>query len=175
MNNKSWLTAIRRRKLSLPMAELAERGLLVGKVLDFGCGRGDDARHLNEEKSWWDTVCSVNPAYQYKRPARVTVDGLTGRVDAYDVHHAKDGIKRVQYDTITCHYVLNVVDEHERHSILNQIRMLLKPGAIAYIAVRRDIKADYVTGKGTQQYFVTLPAEVLVERRGSFIMYQVRG
>lgn len=48
--NKSHLTAIRRNKLSFPMAELQKRGLLKGRILDYGCGRGDDAEALNLDK-----------------------------------------------------------------------------------------------------------------------------
>jgi len=48
--NKSHLTAIKRNKLSLPMAYLQKQGLLKGRILDFGCGRGDDANHLDLDK-----------------------------------------------------------------------------------------------------------------------------
>lgn len=47
--NKSHLTAIKRNKLSLPMAHLQDHGLLKGRILDFGCGRGDDAKALKIE------------------------------------------------------------------------------------------------------------------------------
>ena len=40
--NKSHLTAITRKGPSLPMRRLDGDGLLVGRVLDYGCGRGDD-------------------------------------------------------------------------------------------------------------------------------------
>ena len=155
------------------MDVLAERGLLKGNVLDFGCGRGDDARILNWEREFWRGVLAVNPVYQHSPPSRPMVDGLTGDVDAYDLHYAPDGITRRKYQTITCHYVLNVVDEHERMAILNQIRLLLKKGGTAYVTVRRDLTADYTTPKGTQQYLVFLPAHVEVESRGKFIIYRL--
>lgn len=39
-----------RRKPSLPMLELQKRGLLVGRMLDYGAGRGFDADHFGMEK-----------------------------------------------------------------------------------------------------------------------------
>ena len=54
-------TALTRDKLSLPLFLMAERGYLNGKytVLDYGCGKGDDVRELQEhdiECVGWDPV-----------------------------------------------------------------------------------------------------------------------
>lgn len=43
-------TAIKRKALSVPMRYLKEQELLKGRVLDYGCGRGDDADRLKIEK-----------------------------------------------------------------------------------------------------------------------------
>jgi hypothetical protein len=48
--NKSHLTAINRTKLSTPMRKLQENGLLIGNVLDYGSGRGNDAKLLGIEQ-----------------------------------------------------------------------------------------------------------------------------
>jgi ATP adenylyltransferase len=45
----AWRTAITRKKPSKPVAALEEKGLIVGRVLDYGCGRGHDASHLGAE------------------------------------------------------------------------------------------------------------------------------
>ena len=50
MSNKSHLTAIKRKSLSLPCRYLTENGKLVGHVLDYGCGRGFDANALGAAK-----------------------------------------------------------------------------------------------------------------------------
>lgn len=42
-------TAIKRTKPSAPMKWLHKEGLLVGRSLDFGCGRGMDASSFNLE------------------------------------------------------------------------------------------------------------------------------
>jgi len=43
---QSHMTATGRKGLSAPMRRLREAGLLEGRVLDFGCGRGQDADAL---------------------------------------------------------------------------------------------------------------------------------
>ena len=48
--NKSHLTAISRRELSAPSRYLKEHELLVGKLLDYGCGKGKDADILGATK-----------------------------------------------------------------------------------------------------------------------------
>jgi 2-polyprenyl-3-methyl-5-hydroxy-6-metoxy-1,4-benzoquinol methylase len=51
MENKSHLTAITRGgKLSVPMRWLHTAGLLKGRVLDYGCGKGIDADVLGLTK-----------------------------------------------------------------------------------------------------------------------------
>ena len=47
--NKPHLTAIKRKALSLPFRYLQEHSLLVGRVLDFGCGHGFDCDALGIE------------------------------------------------------------------------------------------------------------------------------
>ena len=39
-------TALARKKPSVPMRHLSEAGVLVGDMLDYGCGRGFDAAHF---------------------------------------------------------------------------------------------------------------------------------
>jgi ATP adenylyltransferase len=53
---KEHLTAIARKKLSTPVKFLNSMGLLTGRTLDFGCGRGFDSAFLGHE--------SYDPYYQ---------------------------------------------------------------------------------------------------------------
>jgi hypothetical protein len=46
MKDRTYLTAISRKKPSLPVRYLQKAGLLKGKMLDFGCGRGFDCDFL---------------------------------------------------------------------------------------------------------------------------------
>jgi hypothetical protein len=50
MEDKSWKTAISRKKLSGPMRYLKETGRLFANVLDYGCGKGFDADALGLDK-----------------------------------------------------------------------------------------------------------------------------
>jgi hypothetical protein len=48
--NRPHRTAISRRTLSLPMRELLDHGHLKGRLLDYGCGRGNDADTIGADK-----------------------------------------------------------------------------------------------------------------------------
>ena len=120
--------------MSFPMSWLKRKGKLKGKILDYGCGFGSDADLLN------NTGADVD------------------KFDTYYFNTAPSG----QYDTITCIYVLNVVEPVIQTDILLEISRLLKPGGKAYFAVRRDIKKEgfrmhYVHKKPTFQTNVKLP------------------
>lgn len=49
MPDLSHLTAIGRRSLSAPAKYLLGQGLIVGSILDYGCGRGGDAKRLKAD------------------------------------------------------------------------------------------------------------------------------
>ncbi len=46
MFNAPWKTAIKRSSLGAGMKHLVLNGMIKGRALDYGCGRGDDAVHL---------------------------------------------------------------------------------------------------------------------------------
>jgi len=128
--DKSYKTAIARKTLSVPTRMLRDKGLLKGRVLDYGCGRSFDTDHLN--------------------------------IDGYDPHYSPRWPVG-KYDTIICNYVLNVVEGSTQDDIIYNIRNLLTLGGTAYITVRRDIKTEGVTSRGTYQTNVTLSFEILRE------------
>ena len=133
-NNFSHLTAIDRTKLSSPVQYLRDRDLLQGRILDFGCGLGNDVKVLRQQ-------------------------GLD--ITGYDPHYVPsypDG----KFDAIVCCYVLNVLMPEIQADVLMNIAHLLKPGGKAYYAVRRDLKKEgfrehYVHKKQTYQCTVKLP------------------
>jgi hypothetical protein len=61
-------TAITRTKPSVPMRLLAEKELLVGTKLDYGCGKGFDADHFEMDK--FDTF--FNPTHPTKKYDTIT-------------------------------------------------------------------------------------------------------
>ena len=113
----------------------------MGRGLDYGCGKGTDARLLGLDK--------FDPYFSPEMPVG-------------------------NYSTILCNYVLNVVTPEEETAVLEGIRSKLEPEGVAYIVVRRDVKVEGLTSKGTYQRNVTLELPVLCERKGAFCIYMLR-
>jgi diadenosine tetraphosphate (Ap4A) HIT family hydrolase len=114
LNPYSHLTAKEREYLSFPARLLFEKGLLVGSLLDFGCGFGKDVEVLKSRG----------------------VD-----ISGYDKHYFPE--KPIEkFDTILCLYVLNVLLPEELSLVLMEVSALLKPGGKAYFAVRRDLRSE---------------------------------
>jgi diadenosine tetraphosphate (Ap4A) HIT family hydrolase len=137
-NQFSHLTAIERIHLSFPAQFLVNKNLIQGKVLDFGCGLGNDVRLL--QKKGFD---------------------ITG----YDPYHLPQ-YPNDKFDTILCSYVLNVLFPEEQSNVLMEVSHLLKPGGKVFYAVRRDLKKEgfrehYVHKKPTYQCIVRLPFKSL--------------
>ena len=147
--NQPHLTAIHRTEKSLPTRTLLKKGLLKGRILDFGCGHGVDTDELREEG--YDIVGYDN-YYRAKLP--------TGK-----------------FDTIICHYVLNVLERAEQTEVLMQISELLKPSGNAYFSVRRDLKDNigfrfhHIHKAWTYQTNVVLPYTTIYKNT-SFEIYQ---
>ncbi|BAY30720.1 HIT family protein [Nostoc carneum NIES-2107] len=130
----SHITAIERTSLSFPAQYLLNQNLLQGKILDFGCGFGNDVKILR------DKGCDI-----------------TGYDPYYFPQYPQE-----KFDTIICFYVLNVLFPEEQANVLMEVAHLLKPGGKAYYAVRRDIRKEgfrehYIHKKPTYQCIVKLP------------------
>jgi SAM-dependent methyltransferase len=125
--SKAHLTAISRKSVSAPMKYLDKMGMLKGKMLDYGCGKGFDADFFGMAK--------------------------------YDPFFAPcDDFCEGEFDTITCNYVLNVIeDAADRDAAITQMLHWLKPNGNLYIAVRADKKALMgYTSRGTWQGYIEL-------------------
>ncbi len=113
-NIYSYFTAKEREFLSFPAKLLVNKKLLVGEVLDFGCGFGKDVEILSSRDI---------------------------KIIGYDPHYFPDYPSK-KFDTIICFYVLNVLMQEEQASVLMEISQLLKPTGKAYFAVRRDLQYE---------------------------------
>lgn len=111
-NPNSHLTVKDRKWLSFPTKFLLDHGLVRNRVLDFGCGTGTDVAFLR---------------------------GQGFDVTGYDPYYASD-YPTGRFDTILCHYVLNVLLPEEQVQVLMAVSELLQPSGKAYFTVRRDIK-----------------------------------
>lgn len=110
----SHLTTKKGYDLSFPAKILFNQSLLIGDVLDFGCGFGNDVKLLEQK-------------------------GV--KIEGYDSHYFPEYPKKA-YDTIICIYVLNSLQLEEQETVLMELSQLLKPSGKAYIAVKRDIKFE---------------------------------
>lgn len=113
-NTYSHCTAKERDSLSFPAKFLLNKKLLLGNILDFGCGFGKDVEVLKER------------GYN---------------ISGYDPHYAPEYPAK-KFDTILCFYVLNVLLPEEQADVLMNISSLLKPDGKAYFAVRRDLQYE---------------------------------
>jgi len=134
-------TAISRKGPSAPMKWLDKHGLLVGEMLDFGCGKGADA----------DAYC----------------------MDRYDPYY-QPVVPGMLYDTITCNYVLNVIEsEAERLTVIANLLALLTDDGVAYITVRNDKdKLNGTTRTGTWQGHIVLDLPV-VHKCSGYVIYRL--
>ncbi len=113
-NKYSHLTAKERETLSFPARFLINHNLLLGEVLDFGCGFGKDVELLNAK--------GIN-------------------ISGYDKHYFPEYPEK-KYDTIICLYVLNVLLPEEQATVLLELSQLVKPTGHVYFAVRRDLRYE---------------------------------
>ncbi len=144
LNLNAHLTAKQRDTPSLPVRYLHERGLIQGRVLDYGCGYGRDVQFL--QAKGYDAA-GFDPYYFPDLPNR-------------------------KFDTILCFYVLNVLFEAKQTAVLMDIARLLKPGGTAYFAVRRDIRQDgfrqhYQHRQPVYQCAVSLPFQSIFQNENT--------
>ena len=138
-NPYAHLTAKQRDRPSFPTRKLLGLGHIEGRVLDFGCGHGADVDFLREK-------------------------GF--EVHGYDPHHAPTRPQGT-FDTILCHYVLNVLLQREQTEVLMDVSEFLRPSGAAFYTVRRDLqrtgyRQHYEYGVPTYQTNVRLPFETVV-------------
>ena len=138
-NPYSHLTAKERDHASFPTRKLLGLGHVKGRVLDYGCGHGADVDFLREQ-------------------------GF--EVEGYDPHHAPERPEGT-FDTILCHYVLNVLMRREQTDVLMDVSEYLRPSGSAFFTVRRDLRRTgfrehYKHGVPTYQTNIQLPFETTV-------------
>ena len=95
--------------------------------------------------------------------------------DKYDPNFQWNEFPAKKYDSISCIYVLNVIESsNEREDVVGKVMSLLNPGGKAYFAVRRDKFEEGYTKRGTWQGWITLgiPFETIYEQKGRFCLYQ---
>lgn len=102
-------TALKRTEPSAPLRLLLSRNEITGRVLDYGCGHGQDVEHLS---SLGFAAVGYDP---HRRPAK----------------------PRGRFDTVLCTYVLNVVPATEGRCILESL-LYYNRGRV-FITTRLDV------------------------------------
>lgn len=92
----------------------------------------------------------------------------------YDLFWQPQLPTRFKFDTITCTYVLNVVNENEQKNILQTISSLLKKNGTAYITVRRDIPINGKQGRNCRQRYVILSKLMCIRNISSYAIYKLQ-
>ena len=147
--NNSKKTAIKRNKLSAPTRWLHENEKLSVIMLDYGCGRGDDAQLLSNLYGYYCTGYDPN----------------------WDEHNEPD-LLDYHYEVVVCNYVLNVLNPDERQKVLDSLAKLNADAV--YVTVRRDLKKEHTkTSIGTEQWLVYLDYPVVKQTSG-FCIYKLR-
>lgn len=113
-NIYSYLTATSRKTHSVPVRWLKQNGLLKGRILDYGCGRGFDTIQLSEDG--FECEC-YDPHYQPIMPT-----GL--------------------FNTIICIYVLNVLQKNDQKAVFEDVKTRLVFGGHAYFAVFKKVRHE---------------------------------
>jgi 2-polyprenyl-3-methyl-5-hydroxy-6-metoxy-1,4-benzoquinol methylase len=100
------------------------------------------------------------------------IDADALHADKYDPYWFPNKPSK-KYDVVYSIYVLNVLKPEHVQQVIEDIKSYLKPGGKAYLAVRRDIKKEGITSKGTQQWNVVLDLPVVVEKKNKFCIYKL--
>jgi 2-polyprenyl-3-methyl-5-hydroxy-6-metoxy-1,4-benzoquinol methylase len=96
-------------------------------VLDIGCGRGDNARHLKERGMMVDGI-SIS-----EKEIALAAPYLRAGV-LYDVEQGLPGdIKQNKYDVIICSHIIEHIRYPER--LLEDVRLIMKPESVFIVAL----------------------------------------
>ena len=92
--------------------------------------------------------------------------------EKYDPHYFPQ-VPEGEFDIITCNYVLNVIPLDGEEEVVDKIWNLLAPDGVAYITVRRDVKKEGLTSRGTFQRNVVLNFIIEFEKKNQFCIYKL--
>jgi cyclopropane fatty-acyl-phospholipid synthase-like methyltransferase len=112
------------------LVKLAEAGRITGRVIDVGCGTGENALYL--ARLGLDVV-GVDGAPEAIRQARVKANtrGISTKFDVADVLDLGD--YRESFDTATDSGVFHVFDDRDRSRYQRSVHGALRPGAHLFL------------------------------------------
>lgn len=116
-------------------ARLADSGLLTGRLLDSGCGTGENAL-LAAAHGAEAVGIDLSPRAIDRARAKAAERGLTARFEAGDVLHL--GRLGLTFDTIIDSGVYHVFDDEDRPLYVASLASVLKPGGRCYLMCFSD-------------------------------------
>jgi cyclopropane fatty-acyl-phospholipid synthase-like methyltransferase len=119
----------------LAFTRLAETGVLVGKVLDVGCGTGEHtllaAAHGAEA-----TGIDAAPTAIERARAKAAERGLQARFEVADVLNL--GVPGPEFDTIIDSGVFHIFSDEDRQRYTASLAAVLRPGGTCYLMCFSD-------------------------------------
>jgi SAM-dependent methyltransferase len=116
-------------------ARLADQGRLTGRLLDVGCGTGENAL-LAASRGADVTGIDLAPTAIARARAKASGRGLTAR---FDVADALDlGRLGLTADTVIDSGVFHVFDDHDRARYVTSLAAVLRPAGTCYLMCFSD-------------------------------------
>ena len=114
---------------------LADQGRLTGRLLDAGCGTGENAL-LSASRGADVTGIDVAPTAIARARAKAAARGLTAR---FEVADARDlGRLDLTADTVIDSGVFHVFGDDDRARYVASLAAVLKPGGVCYLMCFSD-------------------------------------
>jgi cyclopropane fatty-acyl-phospholipid synthase-like methyltransferase len=114
---------------------LAEAGLLVGKVLDVGCGTGEHALLAAAHGAEATGVDAAPTAIERAR-AKAAERGLQARFEVADVLNLE--VLGQEFDTIIDSGVFHIFSDEDRSGYVASLAAVLRPGGTCYLMCFSD-------------------------------------
>lgn len=114
---------------------LADEGLLTGRLLDAGCGTGENSL-LAASRGADVTGIDVAPTALARARAKASERGLTARFEVADVLDL--GRLDLTVDTVIDSGVFHVFGDDDRAKYVGSLRAVLRPGGACYLMCFSD-------------------------------------
>lgn len=123
------------RQLTTAFVRLADQGRLTGRLLDAGCGTGENAL-LAASRGAHVTGIDVAPTAIARARAKASERGLTARFEAADALDL--GHLRPTADTVIDSGVFHVFGDDDRTRYVASLAAVLRPGGTCYLMCFSD-------------------------------------